>query len=71
LALVRRASKIASLTIKGSASGSTAEGDHFGITAQRIGKISIGGSKVALTGSYSDNILVDSTSQDFRVVELG
>ena len=63
-------SRIASLTIKGTASGSTGDNDHFGITAQQINKVSIAGAKIALTGSASDDILVDTANQDFRIVEI-
>jgi hypothetical protein len=62
-------SKIASVVIKGIASGTAAAGDHYGITAQQIGKVSIGGELVPLTEN-ADDILVDTTNNDFRVVEI-
>jgi hypothetical protein len=62
-------SKIASVVIKGIARGTAAAGDHYGITAQQIGKVSIGGELVPLTEN-ADDILVDTANNDFRVVEL-
>ena len=52
------------------ASGSAAAGDHFGITAQRIGKLSIDGAVVPLDSSAADDVLLDTTNNDFRVVEI-
>jgi hypothetical protein len=63
-------SKIASVVIKGTATGSVALGDHFGITAQQIGKVKIDGALFPLTDSI-DDILIDSTNNDFRIVEIG
>jgi hypothetical protein len=63
-------STIASVVIKGTASGSTAPGDHFGITSQRIGKVSIGGTKIPLSKDAPDDLLLDETNNDFRLVEL-
>jgi hypothetical protein len=62
--------RIASVVIKGTATGSATEGDHFGITAQEIGKLSIAGEKVALSKTGMDDILLDPVNGDFRVVEL-
>jgi hypothetical protein len=62
-------SKIANVIIKGTASGSAALGDHFGITAQQIGKVSINGESVPLTDG-ADDILIDTTNNDFRVIEI-
>jgi hypothetical protein len=64
-------SSIASIVIKGTASGSAAPGDHFGISAQKIGKVTISGSKLPLTKDTPDNILLDETNGDFRLVEIG
>jgi hypothetical protein len=64
-------SKIASLVIKGTATGSVAAGDHFGIAAQQIGKLSIGGDSVDLRGLTSEGILLDAANGDFRVVTVG
>jgi hypothetical protein len=64
-------SSIAKVIIKGTASGSPGGGDHFGIVAQQIGRVSIGGIPVNLQAGAADNILVDETNGDFRVVELG
>jgi hypothetical protein len=62
-------SKIGSVIVKGTASGTAVGTDHFGITAQQIGKVSIDGVLVALT-SGTDDILIDTTNNDFRVVEI-
>jgi hypothetical protein len=64
-------SKIASVVIKGTATGSTTAGDHYGITAQQIGKVKIGGTSLTLNSTDLDDILIDETNGDFRVVELG
>jgi hypothetical protein len=62
--------RIASIVIKGTATGSTAEGDHYGITAQQVGKLSINGEKVTLSKDDKDNILLDQANGDFRLVEV-
>ena len=62
--------RIASVVIKGSATGSAAAGDHFGISAQSIGKLSIDGENIALQKGKIDNFLLDETNGDFRVVEV-
>jgi hypothetical protein len=62
-------SRIASVVIKGTASGSAAMGDHFGITAQKIGSVTIGGVKVGLSKEVADDVLVEGTD-DFRIVEV-
>jgi hypothetical protein len=62
--------RIASVVIKGTATGSAAPGDHYGITAEKIGKLSINGDKIALSGSQNDNILLDANNNDFRAVEV-
>jgi hypothetical protein len=64
-------STIASVVIKGTATGSADAGDHFGISAQQIGKLSISGTKVPLTKGTLDDILLDEANGDFRVVEIG
>ncbi len=63
-------SKIASVVIKGTATGSVVAGDHFGITAQQIGKVTIGGTNVALDKNATDDVLIDEANGDFRVVEI-
>ncbi len=60
---------IASILIKGTATGSAAGGDHFGITAQRVSKLKIGTTTHPLTTSAND-ILLDATNNDFRVVDF-
>ena len=64
-------SRIASVVIKGNASGSITAGDQYGITAQAIGKLTIAGTAVDLDPDGIDNILLDDTNNDFRVVEIG
>ena len=49
--------RIASVVIKVIAIGSATEGDHFAITAQQIGKLSIGGEKILLRGASPGNRL--------------
>ncbi|HEX8312714.1 MAG TPA: Calx-beta domain-containing protein, partial [Chthoniobacteraceae bacterium] len=63
-------SRIASIVIKGTVTGTAAEGDHYAITAQELGKLSINGEKIALNKQGKDNILIDQTNGDFRVVEV-
>jgi hypothetical protein len=62
--------RIASIVIKGTATGSAAGGDHFGITAQSIGKLSIDGEKIALSKTEKDDVLLDPANLDFRLVEV-
>jgi len=64
-------SSIASIVIKGTATGSATAGDHFGISAQRVGNLTISGAKVPLSKGTLDNILLDEANGDFRVVEIG
>jgi hypothetical protein len=63
-------SRIASVVIKGTATGSTAAGDSYAITAQEIGKVMIGGRKIALSKDEKDDVLIDGENGDFRVVEV-
>jgi hypothetical protein len=60
---------IASVLIKGTATGSAAAGDFFGITAQRVLKLKIGTISHPLT-STANNILLDAANDDFRVVDF-
>jgi len=60
---------IASITIKGIATGSAANGDFFGITAELVRKAKIHGSTLALT-SGKDDLSLDDTNSDFRLVEV-
>jgi hypothetical protein len=64
--------RIASIVIKGTATGSAAEGDHYAITAQQVGKLSINGEKLTLSKGTTekDDILLDETNGDFRVIEI-
>ena len=66
----RIVSRIASVVIKGNATGSATAGDHFGIVAQEVGKLSIAGETIALNKDAKDDLLLDEANSDFRVVEL-
>jgi len=66
----RIVSRIASLVIKGTATGSATAGDHFGIVAQEVGKLSIAGEKIALRKDAKDDVLLDESNGDFRLVEI-
>ncbi len=64
---------IGSIIIKGRASGTSSEGDHYGIVAESIvaesiGSVSIGGRKLALTAAAQDNVFAGIYG-DFRVRE--
>jgi hypothetical protein len=69
-ATTRIVARIASIVIKGSATGSATPGDHFGIVAQQVGKLSIAGNKVELSKDAKDDILLDETNADFRLLEV-
>ena len=60
---------IASIFIKGTAIGSVGGTDSFGITAQRVSKLKIGTTIHPLTPAAND-ILLDATNNDFRVVDF-
>ncbi len=60
-------SRIANITIAGDVSGSAADGDHFGITAQQIGKLSLGRARQPLIVGAGDviDLATDFTAVDF------
>jgi len=61
--------RIASISIRGTAIGSAAPGDHFGLVAEQIVKASI--TRVALpVTAGTDDILIDTTNNDFRLHEV-
>jgi hypothetical protein len=62
--------RIASIVIKGTATGTADAGDHFAITAQEVGKLSINGVAIALDKNAKDNVVLDEVNQDFRIVEI-
>jgi hypothetical protein len=63
-------SKIASLTIGGQAMGTVGGADHFGIVAENVGAVKIGGTPLVLnTGNGNDDLLVGITG-DFKVNEI-
>jgi hypothetical protein len=62
--------RIASITIKGDATGSLIAGDHFGFVAQQIDKLRIGSRSFALTaGSSNDSFAIPFTN-DLRLLEV-
>jgi hypothetical protein len=63
-------SQVRSLTIGGQALGTTAAGDHFGVVAEIIGRLSVGGGVFPTTaGTGTDDFAVGVTG-DFRVTEV-
>lgn len=70
-------SRIASVQIKGSVTGTAAAGDSYGFVAQQIGAFQVGANKLALkTGAGNDNVGTDNAEfllgafGDVRVREL-
>ncbi len=61
---------IASITIKGRAMGSLETGDRFGIVAESIGAITIGGVKLALTTAFDPTPFPIGPTPDFVVREV-
>lgn len=63
---------IQSVTIKGTARGTFEEGDHYGIVAEHIGFVSIGGAKLPLTPAISSDLagIAVGPTPDFIVREL-
>jgi hypothetical protein len=63
-------SRIASLTITGQALGTVGGADHFGIVAENVGAVKIGGTPLVLTlGNGNDDFLMGITG-DFNVNEI-
>lgn len=62
-------SKIGSVTIAGQALGTVSGTDHFGIVAEQLNAVKIGGTPLPLT-LLSDDLGI-SLMDDFRVNELG
>jgi hypothetical protein len=62
-------SRIANVTIRGTATGSTIANDFFGITAESIRKTKISGIAFGLSMNQ-DDLLLDPANGDFRLVEL-
>jgi hypothetical protein len=59
---------IASIVIKGRATGTASDGDHYGIVAESLGTVTIAGRKLALDPDSRDNVLAGIYG-DFRVRE--
>jgi len=64
--------KIASITLKGSVVGTAGTGDHFGIVAEEIGKLKVGGTTQTLTpGAGNDTTPVAlGGTDDVKVREV-
>jgi hypothetical protein len=63
-------SKIVSLTIGGQALGTIAGGDHFGIVAENVGVVKVGGTiQPTIAGNSNDDFAVGITG-DFKVNEI-
>jgi hypothetical protein len=62
--------RIASITIKGAVNGTAAGGDHFGITAQQIGKLKIGTHTTIFTTGPNAFDLNDDGHADFTAVDF-
>jgi hypothetical protein len=63
--------RIASITIKGSVTGSLAAGDNFGFVAQQIDKLVIAGRSIALTAGPSNNNVLIAFTDDVHLLEVG
>jgi hypothetical protein len=63
-------SKIVSVTIGGQVLGTGTIGDHFGIVAETVGSVTVGGTRLLLSpGPHNDNLAVGITG-DFTVHEI-
>lgn len=63
-------SRIAGLIIGGQALGTIAGGDHFGVVAQGVGAVSIGGSLLVLKAGKGNDDLAVGITGDFCVNEV-
>lgn len=61
--------RIARITIAGSATGTSAADDYFGITAQQIRRVVVGNTKPAVAAG-PDDLLLDPVHGDFRLVDF-
>jgi hypothetical protein len=62
--------RIASITIKGDATGSLIAGDHFGFVAQQIDKLKIGSRIFALSAGPSNDDFAIPFTDDLRLLEV-
>jgi hypothetical protein len=62
--------KIASVVIKGQALGSIDPGGHFAITAESIGSVKVGGTKLSLNPKAKDSLIAIGATGDFVVNEV-
>jgi hypothetical protein len=58
-------SKIASIVIKGTVSGTDDSGDHYGLEAQQIGAVTIHGQRITLNNGVAE--VAAATTQDVTV----
>jgi hypothetical protein len=63
-------SKIASVTIGGQVLGTVGGTDHFGIVAEQIGAVKIGGTPLALTAGIGNDDIPLGITGDFRIKEI-
>jgi len=67
-------SRIGSIVIGGQLMGTTAAGDHFGFTAEKVGALSIAGTVIPLqAGPHNDDVILGATNLpggDFTVREV-
>ncbi|MES2598031.1 MAG: DUF4394 domain-containing protein [Verrucomicrobiota bacterium] len=63
-------SSIASVTIKGYATGTAAAGDHFGIVAEKIGAVKVGAASIVLAAGTDPVGHLIGTSNDLRLREV-
>ncbi len=62
--------RIASVVIKGQALGSIDPGGHFAITAEAIGSVKIGGTKLSLNAKAKDSLVALGSTGDFVLNEI-
>ena len=63
-------SQIASVTIKGQAFGTLTGGDFFGIVAERVGLVSVGGVALPTAAGHGNDDFVVGSNIDFKVNEF-
>jgi hypothetical protein len=62
--------RIASITIKGDATGSLATGDHFGFVAQQIDRLKIGPRTFPSTPGAGNDAVAILFTNDLRLLEV-
>jgi hypothetical protein len=61
---------IASVVIKGTASGTESKGDHFGFVAEQIGAFKAGGNKLTLILGPGNDTSPIGSSGDLHLLEI-